>query len=496
MNASASRRGFVLPTVLIVLVLLTGMVYQFNEAMLNAAQRAAHNAEAARAEEAAFSGFPFAAARLHAARARTAQEKEVAITLSTAFQELPTPGDPRCGFRLIGREADSRFPDVVDESAKLNLNSLPLTAHEAPRARNMLLALPRMTPQLADAVLDWIDSDDQPRQFGAERSYYFSAATTLPRNGRLDSLKELLLVRGVTADLLFGDSASRHDSARGWSEFLTVSSRESNRRDDGTAKIYLNQDDCVALYDELVKQFDERTSLFLAALRRYGPMDDTTVEELTEEQKRRAAQLRAARQRGQLVDDDSAADRGPSRMRAGLELNGRAGYVIRSWADVCGVRVRVRINDGDEVLISPWPADREGLRRAHLELTPHVTPFAGVAVEGRINVAVASVPVLMTLSGMTPETARAIAAAGEQVRDEGRQVCDPAWLLDRGFADWKTLQGWLPLMTVRGDLVVLRSEGTAGGGRIRRRLTARIDIASQDWEILDRRITIDPAATK
>lgn len=49
---------------------------------------------------------------------------------------------------------------------------------------------------LTDAVLDWRDVDDQPREFGAEHSWYQSNGLLLPRNGPLQSVREALWVRG------------------------------------------------------------------------------------------------------------------------------------------------------------------------------------------------------------------------------------------------------------------------------------------------------------
>ena len=62
---------------------------------------------------------------------------------------------------------------------------------------------------VADAILDWIDPDDAPRPFGAEADYYQGLAVPYaPRNGVPQCLEELLLVRGVTRDLLFGADAN------------------------------------------------------------------------------------------------------------------------------------------------------------------------------------------------------------------------------------------------------------------------------------------------
>lgn len=57
-----------------------------------------------------------------------------------------------------------------------------------------------------DAIRDWIDSDDQDRDHGAEEGYYLSLARPYrPRNAPLQTLEELLLVRGMTDDIFYGN---------------------------------------------------------------------------------------------------------------------------------------------------------------------------------------------------------------------------------------------------------------------------------------------------
>ncbi len=101
-----------------------------------------------------------------------------------------------------------------------------------------------MTPQIADAILDWIDPDDTQRPSGAERNWYSAArARRLPTQRPLKQLSELLFVRGVTSELLFGEDTNgngwlddcENDGAitppmdnadgvldRGWSQYLKL----------------------------------------------------------------------------------------------------------------------------------------------------------------------------------------------------------------------------------------------------------------------------------
>jgi general secretion pathway protein K len=58
---------------------------------------------------------------------------------------------------------------------------------------------------VVDSILDWRDPDDFSRVNGAENDYYQSLKEPYDcKNGNLDSIEELLLVRGVTPDLFYG----------------------------------------------------------------------------------------------------------------------------------------------------------------------------------------------------------------------------------------------------------------------------------------------------
>jgi general secretion pathway protein K len=58
---------------------------------------------------------------------------------------------------------------------------------------------------LVDSIMDWRDPDDLHRTNGAESDYYatLSPAYT-PKNGSLDSVEDLLWIRGMTPGLFFG----------------------------------------------------------------------------------------------------------------------------------------------------------------------------------------------------------------------------------------------------------------------------------------------------
>lgn len=89
---------------------------------------------------------------------------------------------------------------LADESGLINLNYSD---------EQTLLALPGMTPDLVDALLDYRDADSTPRAAGAEQDYYDQLASPYTiANGPFTTVEELLKVKGFTASILFGEDAN------------------------------------------------------------------------------------------------------------------------------------------------------------------------------------------------------------------------------------------------------------------------------------------------
>jgi general secretion pathway protein K len=103
---------------------------------------------------------------------------------------------------------------IEDELGKFPINNLHpgLTGHAIYEAvfLRLLTAKPFSLPAakaqaLLAAVVDWLDPDDTPLSGGAEDAAY--AADNLPyrvKNNSLDTLSELLLVKGFSRELLYG----------------------------------------------------------------------------------------------------------------------------------------------------------------------------------------------------------------------------------------------------------------------------------------------------
>ncbi len=108
---------------------------------------------------------------------------------------------------------------VIDESGKISLNGL--TDSSGIILKNLLIrqgTSPEHADTIVDSILDWKDADDLHRLNGAEKDYYLSLPKPYEaRNADFETPEELILVRGMTPEILFGT-----DQRKGIIHFLTV----------------------------------------------------------------------------------------------------------------------------------------------------------------------------------------------------------------------------------------------------------------------------------
>jgi len=110
---------------------------------------------------------------------------------------------------------------VIDESSKLNINTA---------TKEQLLGLPDMVEEIADAIIDWRDSDDTPSGAGVESGYYESLPYGyIAGNGPFRTLRELLLVKDVTEELFYGEDTNLN----GLLDYNERDGQESPPADDG-----------------------------------------------------------------------------------------------------------------------------------------------------------------------------------------------------------------------------------------------------------------------
>lgn len=125
---------------------------------------------------------------------------------------------------------------ISDEYGKINLNALlvPASGGEPQERTALVNSLKEFfilrdtgkgaSPEdIVDSILDWLDYNDgdSERPQGAENDYYMGLENPYPcKNGPMDSIEELLLIRGITPEIYFGDPEKEEQLPL--SEYLTV----------------------------------------------------------------------------------------------------------------------------------------------------------------------------------------------------------------------------------------------------------------------------------
>lgn len=343
-----------------------------------------------------------------------------------------------------GPEASQTGP--VNESSKLHLGQLLIWDKEYPGSGvQALMNLPGMTSEVADSILDWIDPDSTPRSSGAEADRYSSLGLDYqPRNALPPLLEELLLVPGVTPELLLGETPLEESSptrrlrksaipsnsnqsstfgsgkTRPWRDFLTVSSRERNENQQGQPRIWLNQPDLVELHQQLTERIGVDWANYVIAFRQFGPYRG---------------------RRGTTIDTWQP------------DLNQPARFSFTSELELIGTRVPVvRENRRTKTVDSPLPAERVGwagtLSRILDEVTFQETPF----LIGRVNTELAPREVLIGIPGMDVVMVDRILSSRTLSADGSFTHAHPAWLLEQNIVELNLMAKLLPSLTTGGDV--------------------------------------------
>ncbi len=360
-------------------------------------------------------------------------------------------GNPRARFTVVARQFQENVGPTIrfgleDESARLNLNVLTQLDDKLPGgARELLMGLPGMTPQIADAILDWMDSDDEPREYGAEREYYSLLDPPYePANGLLRTIEELLLVRDVTPELLFGCDLNRNglpdadepapdmlaevdnsdgSMTCGWASYLTLYSLESNLRPDGRPKVYLNQQDMEQLYNELDEAMGSEWATFIVAYRQNGPY--------------------------------TGRDRAERGATGRLDLSKPGGTPLGSVLDLVDQRVRVQFEGEEErvVIESPFSSGPGAMSAWLPEMMDNLTVYPSSVIPGRININLAPRRMLESIPGLEPEAVEAI--LGQRVEDPVEAPAEQryeTWILSQGIVSLEEMKTLMPLITARGSV--------------------------------------------
>ena len=136
----------------------------------------------------------------------------------------------------LSEDDEGRFKGtIVDEASKIAINTLIGEGDEPDQARlkqlERLFDLLEIDPELIYAIVDWLDENHDEGPGGAEDAYYAELFPPYPcKDGPLSSLEELLLVKGMTAEVFYGTQEKK-----GLIHYLTIYSSEDGKININTA---------------------------------------------------------------------------------------------------------------------------------------------------------------------------------------------------------------------------------------------------------------------
>ena len=260
----------------------------------------------------------------------------------------------------------------------------------------------------------------------------------------MDSLDELLLVRGVTPLLLFGMDSNRNgiiddneagdnvnslenDMLLGWANYLTLYSKESNVNSDGLARVNINEPNLEQLYTDLRASLSDDWAKFIVQYRLTGPYSPAEDEELDQE----------ALNEWELPDLSTA----------------EAGFTYTQVLDLVDAHTRTA-----EGLTIPSPIELERAGQQMPIIMETITTFVGPDVPGRINIMQAPRRVLESIPGMNEEILEFILDFREyelndpNLTDLNRKY--ETWLLVEsvGIVDLETMRLMFPFVCAGGDV--------------------------------------------
>jgi DNA uptake protein ComE-like DNA-binding protein len=487
--------GIVLVVVMVVVVMLSLAAYTFAELMLSEFRAAQVNLRQAQARALSDSGVEYLRDFL-AQSPEVAQQNGGRYNNSAVLQGLllidgTVPRD-RGRFTVLSPNVEDgelngvRF-GVQDESARLNLNALAaIEKAAAGSGRGLLLAIPGMTDETADSILDWLDEDDETREQGAEIDYY-SGVGYKCKNGPLDTIEELLLVKGITPDLLFGADYNRNgvvdpneqtgsslaeatsspsEANLGWAQFLTLYSLEENVQPDGTPRIDLNGNDMQVLYDELSAVLSPEQANFIVAYRQFGPYtgneqgQSSAAVELDYKQAPKTQLTNVLDLVGvkvRLTPPGQNQSQGQSGQQSGGgNRDGGGGNRDGGGGGNGGNNDDEEEDEGDDeatILESPFPNEPLGMNAWLPKLLDHVTVNKSPTIAGRININQASPIVLRGIPGLDDEMVQAI-LANREIEPSGQKESHrhEHWLLTEGVVTLEEMKRIVPFVTASGSV--------------------------------------------
>jgi type II secretory pathway component PulK len=483
-RTTASRRGgFVIVAVLMVVTVLSLAAYQYSalmDAEVMAAERIRKSTE----------GKALADSGLHYAMAHLADPTALESVLAgnpfnnpNRFQSVMVKEGQSARslgrFSLVSLDHSQgaitgsvplKF-GVTDETGKLNINALLALDSSGRVLHDALMKLPNMTDEIAWSVVDWVDSNEEPSSGGAEDEYYMARQPAYKtKNAPLDSIEELLWVKGVTPSLLFGNDRNRNGRldpgeddglgyTAGWAPFLTVYSRERNVDKDGNPRINLNGNDMNQLQTDLVNAVGQDLATFIVGYRLFGS-GSTNSGGGGGGKGGGSATITVTGSIGELQTAIQEALNNNTQPRQRVSS-------LFALVDAAVTFTRQQMSDNGQMqqisvrVMSPL-ANRSQQVELLGKLLDKTTTQQGSELPARVNVNTAPREVLLALPGLTEADVDAIIArrpqytGGEAVDSNFTTV---AWLLNESTLPTRTLQALERYITARTQVYRVQSIG-------------------------------------
>jgi type II secretory pathway component PulK len=486
------RRGVVLMGVLVVVVIRALMAYHYSDRMVTAHQSEVNAHRAAQLRHIADSGVFYAAAMLASPDSIESYLNGNPFDNPDRFRDVPVPdleGFGQGGFFTLAAPID---PDqnssgsgcrigVTCEAGKININAMMKRDATGQQLYNMLIKLPNVSIDLAAAIVDYVDADTDIREGGAEDEFYSGQAP--PRrckNGPLDSIEELLLIKDMSPGLLYGSDMNRNgiidpdEEGNGYdpglASFLTVTSREPNRDATGQPLVNVNGDDLTVLTEKLSPLVSEDVLKFIILMRQYGPASSTggqqsLVGAIVSLLGGNTGRLTVTTQKNNTQQATpvmgNLADFQPDLTKAGSKK-------LTSLLDLVGAQVSVPGTMGQPatIYVSPF-ADA----KTAVEMLPALYQATSLnddpEIPARINVNTAPREVLMCIDGLTEADVETIIGARPKwgtVETPSAEFQSLAWLASQANLSLTTLKTLEKVMTTRSQVFHMRVIGRFESG--------------------------------
>lgn len=386
------------------------------------------------------------------ARERSGNGRNHSGELYSAEQQFRNMRLGRGQYSVIRRgrpdEGGGIIYGVGDEESRLNLNTA--SAEE-------LIRLDGFTRGMAKAVLAWRGENNPENPQAANTEYYASLQPpSQPRNGPFQSVRELLMVREISPELLLGDD--RRDNGLldetsdpadsepggdafdaggdpGWAASLTAHSTSRNVNASGQERVNIQS----ATESSLTGVNGITSAIARAIVQHRGRNRFQSIADLLD--------VTAAQNQGQpganpgFTPPPGNFPGGPSDASSGPKLI-------------------------DNTLL--------------MQLADDVTVESDTEQAGLVNVNTAGLEVLLCLPGMNRELAQAIIS----YRQSSGALANVAWLLKVPGFDAGLLKQIAPRVTVRSETYRILSEGRVRSTGTRERIQAIVHVGQNDVQTL------------